>query len=105
MSEERNQSSAAAACPTESALLDAERWQALCKMTEEGVSHGISLNMNDTFGYACADSGEAESQAELEQVVDAYIKHGWLGVLRWEVNKRGYEPIEPWRIKLEKAAI
>lgn len=72
---------------------------------ENAFSH--SLNMNDTFGYACADAGElgAYDRIKLTPII---AKYGDDALNAFEAVKRGYDPIPPRineNFKAAKAAI
>jgi hypothetical protein len=43
---------------------------------------GQVLNMNDTWGWACAD-GEDVSDEELPRVAELFYRYGWCGLLYW----------------------
>lgn len=51
------------------------------------------INMNDTFGYACADSEEI-SVSELIEVRDIWKKYGHHGLTAWSAVKRNVDPID-----------
>lgn len=57
-------------------------------------SHGMALNMNDTFYYACADfaSIDTDELEDLEPVID---KYGYEAVIAFEAIKRGHDPQIP----------
>jgi len=51
----------------------------------------IELNMNDTFGWACADSGSL-SVFDVKKVFEVYLKHGHVTLIAYEVlNRDGKE--------------
>lgn len=55
----------------------------------------FSINLNDVFYWACADSEEV-SDAELPLVYEMWKKFPVWGVIGWACNKRGEKPQEPW---------
>jgi len=61
---------------------------------------GFWVNMNDTFGWACAD-GEEITEAEVDEVHAVYFGApegtGWHAVTRWVCARRGYEPFDLWK--------
>lgn len=66
-----------------------------------------SLNMNDTFGYACADCGELADYDRIK-LTPIIAKYGNDALNAFESVKRGYDPIPPWindNFKAAKAAI
>jgi hypothetical protein len=69
---------------------------------EEGWDVGIMINMNDTFGWACAD-GEEITEAEVDEVYAAYFDApegtGVHAVTRWVCARRGEEPFDLWKEK------
>ena len=81
---------------------DADRWQALCRMLDNGVAHALTLNMNDMFAYSCAEVEEAELSHELTEVVDAYLHEGWKGPVRWAAKKRRQSPLPEIAAALEQ---
>jgi hypothetical protein len=40
------------------------------------------LNMNDVWGWACAD-GQTVSDDQLQEVADLFWRYGWCGILYW----------------------
>lgn len=62
----------------------------------------ISINMNDTFGWAIAE-GENITLEEVPIVYDVYFNapHGTGGhaITRWVCKRRGYEPFDLWKEK------
>lgn len=51
------------------------------------------LNMNDTFGYACADSEEV-TLSEIPEVYRLWKKYGHHGLTAWSAVKRNVDPID-----------
>lgn len=51
------------------------------------------LNLNDVFGYACADA-EALPLEDLPVIEEIYTKFGWYGLVAWVEKRRGYPPIK-----------
>lgn len=45
------------------------------------------LNMNDTWGWGCAD-GEDVTDEELPRLAELFITYGYCGVLYWVSSKR-----------------
>jgi hypothetical protein len=52
-----------------------------------------TINLNDVFGWACADMEKVE-EPELITVANLFYKYGWCGVLYWVSEKRGGERSE-----------
>lgn len=46
------------------------------------------LNMNDVWGWACADCEEV-AEEELQAVALLFHNYGWCGILYWVSEKRG----------------
>lgn len=46
------------------------------------------LNMNDVWGWACADLEKVEN-GELPELATLFKAYGWCGVLYWVSEKRG----------------
>lgn len=65
---------------------------ALAKLIHHAAFH-ITLNMNDTFGWATADS-EDVSNYDLEKLVDVYQKFGRAGIDAFAAMQRGYDVME-----------
>jgi hypothetical protein len=53
----------------------------------EGVGWGQTLNLNDTFAWACAD-GEPVSDADLPRVAQLFYRYGWCGILYWVTREK-----------------
>jgi hypothetical protein len=53
----------------------------------------IELNMNDTFGYTCAESEELDLK-DWQEVAEIFHKYGIPGVNAWTAVKRGYDVIK-----------
>lgn len=51
------------------------------------------INLNDVFGWACADAEKVEDD-ELVEVASLFSRYGWCGVLYWVSKKRGGERSE-----------
>lgn len=67
-------------------------------------SHGVGINMNDTFYYACADSSSIGTD-ELEDLEPVIEKYGSEAFTAFEAIKRGHDPQIPQHITNEfKAA-
>lgn len=49
---------------------------------------GQTLNLNDTFSYACAD-GEFVSDDQMVRVEDLYSRYGLCGIYYWVSEQRG----------------
>lgn len=49
---------------------------------------GLWLNLNDVFGWGCAD-GEEITDEDLDEVTRLFIQYGWCGLLYWASKKRG----------------
>lgn len=60
----------------------------------EDVKIAYSLNMNDTFAYACADCEDFEL-TDLDLIFDLYKKYSHHGVTAWAAVKRDDTPIKP----------
>ena len=63
----------------------------------EVLSHNAlsyTLNMNDTFGYACADCGELAMYDKIK-LTPIIAKYGDDALNAFEAVKRGYDPIPP----------
>lgn len=80
---------------------DAARYRACREMLDRGSFHGLPLNANDTFGYACADSVDVDDSLELDAVTDAYIVAGHKAVMAWMENKTGAKVIPPLRAETD----
>ena len=46
------------------------------------------VNLNDVFGWACADCEKVEDN-ELVEVAGLFKQYGWCGILYWVSKKRG----------------
>lgn len=46
------------------------------------------INLNDVFGWACADTEKVEDE-EIVEVAELFGKYGWCGILYWVSKKRG----------------
>lgn len=55
-------------------------------------SFSVSLNMNDTFGFACSDC-ENMSWEDFEKMVPIIAEHGRAALTAYVAVKRGAEPI------------
>jgi hypothetical protein len=51
------------------------------------------LNLNDVFGWACADTEKVEDE-DIIRVAELFSKYGWCGILYWVSNKRNGERSE-----------
>lgn len=60
--------------------------------------HYLTLNMNDTFGYACADSEEMDAD-DVGEILDIYKKYGSASLIAYASLKSGDLPIKPLRTK------
>jgi hypothetical protein len=60
---------------------------------EEDEVPELLLNMNDVWGWACADA-ELVTEDELPRLADLHFRYGWCGVLFWVSEKRGGERSE-----------
>jgi len=84
------------------ANLSEKNRKALLELLEEraiNLEYGDSgvevyVNMNDTWGYACADSEEVPVD-ELPKVLYAWKNYEGDGLTAWAALKTGYKPIEP----------
>jgi len=52
------------------------------------------INLNDTFGYACADA-EGINIEEVPVFHKIFMKYGWDGAVAWASKKRNAMPIPP----------
>jgi hypothetical protein len=52
-----------------------------------------TINLNDTFFWACSDA-EYVSDEELPELASLFRRYGWCGVLYWVNRKRGSERVE-----------
>lgn len=66
--------------------------ETLRKIFEDAFA--VSINMNDTFYYACADSAciDVEELSDLEPVIEKYGHHAFTA---YEAIKRGHDPQIP----------
>lgn len=62
-------------------FFDDDDWGEDSEMTGKCV-----LNMNDVWGWACADM-EIVEEAELPELARLYLAYGWCGVLYWVSEK------------------
>ena len=46
-----------------------------------------TLNMNDTWAWACSD-GEYVPDEELPEVAGLFVRYGWAGILYWVSERR-----------------
>jgi hypothetical protein len=60
-------------------------------VTTEGQA-SLSLNMGDTFAYACADCEEF-SYEDAPMLLAIAKEQGWPGLVRWVAKRRGVEPL------------
>jgi hypothetical protein len=81
---------------------DAERYQTICRMIEDGTAFGLMLNANDTFGYACADAELVDDVDSLREVVAIYSQHGYPAVLAWMEKRRGTPVLKELRELADK---
>ena len=52
----------------------------------------LCLNVNDTFGFGCADA-EPVPFRSLEKVADLYKRYGYHGIVAWVAKERNSWPI------------
>lgn len=66
-------------------------------------AHGVALNMNDTFYYACADSAciDIDELEDLEPVIERF---GYRAFIAYEAIKRGHDPQIPSVVTAEYKA-
>lgn len=57
----------------------------------------ISVNCNDTFGYACADATDLDMHADSDKIIAMWRKYGWEGLIALCALKRHYQPIKERR--------
>lgn len=76
---------------------DAGRFKQVGAMLDSGAAFSLALNANDTFGYACADTVEVETSAELAEVADIYGVALWKGTMAWMERKTGNRVIKEHR--------
>lgn len=57
------------------------------EMLEEIAECQQTLNMNDTWGWACAD-GEKVPNEKLPEVAELFWRYGWAGILYWVSEQR-----------------
>ena len=81
---------------------DAERYQALCRMIEEGTAVGLMLDANDTFGRACADAELVDVVDDLHEVIELHAKYGYPAILAWMERKRGTPVLDELREVADK---
>lgn len=62
--------------------------------TNEDPTTVFTLNMNDTFAYACSDCEDFE-MSDLDLIHDLYKRYSFHGVIAWAANKRDDSPIKP----------
>ena len=62
-----------------------------------------SLNVSDTFAYACADAEEL-TLSQAHEVRLLCEKYGWDGICAWVARKRGTEPLLQFRTENYYAA-
>lgn len=55
-------------------------------------SHWVELNMNDTFGFACADS-ERMYIHDFSEIIPTIVRWGHKALIAYAAVKRGQEPI------------
>lgn len=63
----------------------------------------VTLNANDTFGWACADSVDVDLY-DVPKLQEIEEKYGHCGVIAFMAKVRGYDPIEPRRTEKYWAA-
>lgn len=80
-----------------------EEAKRVLKMISECCYKSVSLNMNDTFGWACAESEDCESFDWLV-VTNLFEKYGNAGVYAWVAVKTEQEPLEKLRTENYKLA-
>lgn len=56
---------------------------------DEDTAGRLLINLNDVFGWACADAEEIP-QDKIAEVADLFGRYGWAGVLFWVSERRGY---------------
>jgi len=62
-------------------------------LMDDGLIFGITLNMNDTFGFGCAED-EFMSTFDLEYwMFDLYKKYGYKSFVAYASIKKGIDPI------------
>jgi hypothetical protein len=86
----------------------AEAALALAAEDEEAfVGHGadgapaLFVNLNDTFGYACADCEEVP-QEEVIALFDLYQREGWPALIRWAATRQRQTPIKEMTESMDK---
>lgn len=62
------------------------------------------LNMNDTFGYSCADAEEV-IVSEIPEVHRLWKKYGHHGLTAWSAIKRNVDPIDECKTKQYALAV
>lgn len=57
--------------------------------------HWVMPNLNDTFGYATADSEKIymDQDTNQEMLVDVWSKYGHIGIVAYVAKMRGTEPL------------
>lgn len=75
-------------------LLDEEIVWWVIDGEEEGSKGTLVINVNDTFGYACADS-EDMTFNDINPVYELYKDFGYDGVVAWVAKNRNEDPIKP----------
>lgn len=68
-----------------------DRYQKLLKMVNSFFK--VSMNMNDTFGYGCADSENMDGE-DIEEIFPLFEKYGFSTLAAYASVKRGYLPIK-----------
>jgi hypothetical protein len=79
-------------------MMDAQEAESLLKAAgvffdEEDDAPPHTLNLNDTFCWACADCEHVPDE-ELGRVADLFHRYGWNGILYWVAQRRGGERLE-----------
>lgn len=73
------------------------------------LMHWVSPNLNDCFGYACADAEklymDGEGENNQEAFVRAYTEHGFPGILAYVSKVRNAVPIRELRTPEFEAAL
>lgn len=75
-------------------ILDMVEESALFLDIDEAKECTPQLNLNDTFGWACAEAEDLDPE-DLAVVVDLWRRHGHDGVLVWAAVRRDDQVIEP----------
>ena len=62
---------------------------------QEIETAGVTVNMNDVFGWAMADSEPIEDENDLKALMEAVIAYPTYGTFIWASRKGGYRPQPP----------